>query len=41
LNERKAGHPDAVDGFNVDALIGAIGESSQKKSIVTIDWKGL
>jgi predicted dehydrogenase len=41
LSERKAGHPDAVDGFNVDTLIGAIDESSRKKSPVTIDWKGL
>lgn len=34
-------HPDVVDGFNVDILIGAMKESNEKKSAVKIDWRGL
>lgn len=41
LSVGKPGHPNAVDGFNVDTLIGTIEESHRKKMPVTIDWQGL
>ena len=41
LGQRKQGSPGVVDGFNVDIVIGAIAESSQKKVAVKIDWQGI
>ena len=39
VSENKQINPDVIDGYNVDALISAICESSRKKSEVKIDWK--
>ncbi|NJD03791.1 MAG: Gfo/Idh/MocA family oxidoreductase [Ruminiclostridium sp.] len=41
LEQRKQGNPGVIDGFNVDTVIGAISESSQKKAAVKIDWRGI
>ncbi len=39
--QRRPIHPDVVDGFNVDAIIGAMKESNDKKAAVKIDWRGI
>lgn len=41
VEERKQIHPDVIDGFCVDAVIGAMKESSEKKSAVKLNWRGL
>lgn len=41
LKQRKQASPTVVDGFNVDTVIGAITESSQRKAPVKIDWRGI
>jgi len=40
LERREQGHPDVVDGFNVDAIIEAMAESSTRKAAVRPDWQG-
>lgn len=39
LSEGRQGHPDVVDGYNVDQLISSIFESSSKKIPVDIAWE--
>jgi len=39
VEQRKQINPDVIDGYNVDELISAIGESGEKKAVVRIDWK--
>jgi len=34
-------HPDVLDGFNVDALIGAMIDSDAAGASVPVDWRGL
>jgi predicted dehydrogenase len=41
VENRKQINPDVIDGFNVDVLIGAMGESNNKKAAVKVDWRGL
>ena len=41
FENRKPIHPNVIDGFNVDNLIGAMFDSSEKGARVKIDWKGL
>lgn len=41
LDRRVQGQPSALDGFNVDVLIGAIVESGDKRARVALDWRGL
>jgi predicted dehydrogenase len=41
LAQRTPIRPDGVDGFNVDAAIGAMFEADRTKAQVAIDWRGL
>ena len=41
LSKREQITPGVIDGFNVDAAIGAMFESDAKKKPIRIDWKGL
>jgi predicted dehydrogenase len=40
LVRREQGHPDVIDGFNVDVIIEAIEASAQRKTSVKLDWRG-
>lgn len=40
LVRREQGHPDVIDGFNVDVIIEAIQASAQRKTPVKLDWHG-
>ena len=40
LERREQGHPDVIDGLNVDVILEAMAESAQKKAAVTLDWRG-
>lgn len=40
LARREQGHPDVVDGFNVDYVIEMMAESGRRKASVTLDWRG-
>jgi predicted dehydrogenase len=41
LTRREQGTPSVIDGFNVDAVIGAIEQAHRARAAVTIDWQGL
>ena len=41
LTARKQGHPNVIDGYNVDVLISTIEKSSKQRQPVEIDWRGL
>jgi predicted dehydrogenase len=41
VENRKQISPDVIDGFNVDVLISAMKESSNKRAAVKLDWRGL
>jgi hypothetical protein len=40
LARREQGHPDVVDGFNVDAVIEAMVTSHRNRAPVDLDWRG-
>jgi predicted dehydrogenase len=40
LARREQGHPDVVDGFNVDAVIEAMVTSHRDRAPVDLDWRG-
>jgi len=40
LVRRQQGHPDVIDGFNVDVIIEAIQESARRKTPVKLSWHG-
>jgi len=40
LVRRQQGHPDVIDGFNVDVIIEAMQASAQRKTPVKLDWRG-
>ena len=40
LERREQVHPDAIDGFNVDAVIEAMAESSHRNVPIALDWHG-
>ncbi|MEK6795966.1 MAG: Gfo/Idh/MocA family oxidoreductase [Spirochaetota bacterium] len=41
IEKRVQGMSDVIDGFNVDAVIGAMFDSAKGKAPVTVDWRGL
>jgi predicted dehydrogenase len=41
LKHRKQGKPSVIDGFNVDVVIGSMEESTQRRTPIQIDWRGL
>jgi predicted dehydrogenase len=40
IEDRVQGSPSAEDGYNVDLIIDAMGESSRQKRPVSIDYRG-
>ena len=40
LVKREQGHPDVIDGFNVDVIMEVIQASARKKTPVKLDWRG-
>jgi predicted dehydrogenase len=40
LERREQGHPDVIDGFNVDVIIEAMAASSRQHAPLPLDWRG-